>query len=70
MIYQYAILTGCLIFSFNPKQNWQLTEWALLNVFFWLPLFFFIRFWQKINYIYGMEWFMNKYISPRSLVKN
>lgn len=71
MIYIYMVVVSCSFFNIEPKLNWGLVEWILLNTFFWIPLFCFIRlFWENKNYLYSMEWFMNKYIAPRTLLKN
>ena len=60
-----------IVFNIEPKLHWGIVEWLILNAFFWIPLFCLIRFfWENKNYLYGMEWFMNKYIAPRTLLKD
>ena len=70
MIYQYFLKFVLKIIGVNPKENWLIFEWLLLNLLFWGPLFIGIRFWKDINFALGAEWFMSRYISSRSVVKS
>ena len=69
MVYQYSLKVVIKFIETTPKENWHLLEWLLLNLFFFVPLFIGINLWKKVNYSFGAEWFMNRYISARSIVK-
>lgn len=46
-------------------------QWFVVNFTFFGGLYFLIlNFWKKQGYRYGLEWFMNKYVSKRSVMAN
>ena len=52
-----------------PRQEWGILHWCTINLVFWICSVAFVRmYWRQRNYIGGLEWFMSKYISTRSVV--
>ena len=69
MCYKYLIVVLINIADMNTSK-WNACNWLLLNVLFWPPIVVFMnRLWEPKGYKFGVEWFMSKYISPKSIIK-
>jgi len=70
LLYKYAIV---ILMRFVGQGNVKVYSgdeyWLLINAGFWIPLFIFVNLiWKPMRFSYGVEWFMNKYISVRSVI--
>jgi len=70
ILYKYFIVTLLQICGQNNiKSHLGTVDWIIINAVFWIMLYIFIKhMWEPQRFIYGIEWFMSKYISQRSVI--
>ncbi len=68
LLFKYSIVVILSILASNT-ETWSVVHWVLINLVFWSATFIFVnRTWAHQGYRFGVEWFMSKYISPRSMI--
>lgn len=70
VFFKYSIvLASTSVIRMAPKTEWGVFHWLSINAVFWIGLFLFVQFfWSGHRFCYGVEWFMSKLVSGRSVV--
>ncbi|MFX0186802.1 MAG: heparan-alpha-glucosaminide N-acetyltransferase domain-containing protein [Candidatus Hodarchaeota archaeon] len=68
-----VIAIGILIFPFIIpdlfSRGFLLYQFIIIVIMFYIGIELFLRVWKKLNYIFGIEWFLN-FISKKELFSN
>lgn len=68
ILFKYSIVV-ILGFMASNMNSWSVIHWVFLNIAFWPVTFVFVnQIWAKKGFKFGVEWFMSKYVSPRSMI--